>query len=518
MEFKEFVLEHEGDDLSRLVLSRERYPGVAVALAASTIVCRRKLRDKVPEWYAHPELFFPVTLSAEQCSSSATARYKAVLAAGSNVVRAEGCTREDSAPLRFAPAPPTTSCVVSDHLSMAGPSPSTGRGWPASLSAPLRPDDGHLRIADLTGGLGVDSWAFAQVAGEVLYNEADGMLAEAARRNFEALGVENVTVRNCRVGDVPIREILDGFEPDVIFLDPARRGEGGRKVFLLEDCSPDVTALMPELLATAPRVLLKLAPMADISMLLDRIPCVRELHIVSVKGECKELLLLSERGFDGEAEIVAVEIATAETAGASFRFRRSEEREAKDSFASLGMTGRMSGLSGKEPAAGDVLFEPGKALAKAGCFNLLATLFPLIPLGRDSHLYVLSAESGSADVCDILKHLGKLFKILDVLPLDKRAIAAVGAAYPNADVTARGVPMRSEELAARLARAAKGAKTAKATGEKDSFASLGMTEGAPGMTEGVPVKADGALGMTGVHIFAVHCDAAGRNLLLVSQK
>ena len=81
MEWKDFILQHDGDDLTRLVLSREKYPDVDVALSATTIECRRKLRDKVPEWYAHPELILPIRLSAEQCSSTPTARYKAFVAA-----------------------------------------------------------------------------------------------------------------------------------------------------------------------------------------------------------------------------------------------------------------------------------------------------------------------------------------------------------------------------------------------------------------------------------------------------
>ena len=136
MEWAEFILSHEGDDPARLVLSRDRYPGVDVALAAATIESRRKLRYKVPEWYGHPELILPLRLSAEQCSSTATARYKASLA---------------------------MSVFTEAHSS-------------------------DIRIADLTGGLGVDSWAFSEVFEEVLYNEMNPELAEAARHNFTVLG------------------------------------------------------------------------------------------------------------------------------------------------------------------------------------------------------------------------------------------------------------------------------------------------------------------------------------------
>ena len=177
MSFADFILQHEGDDPVRLLLARDKYPDVDIDLAVTTLEVRRKLRMKVPEWYAVPSLVYPFRLSGEQCSSSETARDKASLILG---LRREGI-------------PPET-----------------------------------------VGGMGVDAWAFAQVAEEVLYNEMQVELARATELNFRELGVENVRFRNARVEPGKVREVLDGFEPDVIFLDPARRAEDGRKVFLIE--------------------------------------------------------------------------------------------------------------------------------------------------------------------------------------------------------------------------------------------------------------------------------------------
>ena len=120
------------------------------------------------------------------------------------------------------------------------------------------------RIADLTGGMGVDSWAFAQVAEEVLYNEVNEALVQATRLNFKELGIRNVRFRTERVEPGKVAEVLDGFEPDVIYLDPARRAEDGKKVFLIEECQPDVLALLPELFAASRYVLLKLSPIPGI--------------------------------------------------------------------------------------------------------------------------------------------------------------------------------------------------------------------------------------------------------------
>ena len=395
MEWKDFILAHEGDDPARLVLSRDRYPGVDVALAAATLESRRKLQGKVPEWYAEPGLILPRRLSAEQCSSTVTARYKAALAA--------------------------SVCP------------------------------GSARMADLTGGLGVDSWAFSEVFGEVLYNEMDPQLSDVARHNFALLRRGNITVRCHKVGETPLAEILDGFVPDILFLDPARRDGAGKKVFLLEDCSPDVTGLLADLYAAAPHILLKLSPMADIAMLLERLPGVKELHILSVKGECKELLLLLERGWTEEAVIVAD----------GFRFRRSEEASAVASFAL--------------PEAGGVLFEPGKSLMKAGCFKLLSERTGMRAVGAGSHLYLAQDED-----LPRLKEMGKCFRILEVLPLDKRSMAAAGKKYSGADVSARGVKMTSEQLRGRLG----------------------------------PVKA----GEEGLHIWGLHADSAAKNILLATRR
>ena len=250
MDFAEFILAHEADDLARLALSRDRYAAEVedFDMALTTLEVRRKLRLKVPEWYAVPSLRYPFRLSGEQCSSAETASYKAAVA------------------------------------SVAGG-----------------------RIADLTGGLGVDSWAFSKVAAAVLYNEMKPELAAAAEHNFRELGVENVTVRNCRLEPGNVGEVLDGFEPDIIFLDPARRSEDGRKVFRLEDCQPDVLQLLPELFSAAPLILLKLSPMADITLVCRQLGSVREVHVVASDGECKELLLLLERGYEGNFTTVIYE-------------------------------------------------------------------------------------------------------------------------------------------------------------------------------------------------------------------
>ena len=403
--FADFIRLHEGDDPVRLLLSRDKlrdeFPDIDIDLAVTTLEVRRKLRTKVPEWYDVPSLVYPFRLSGEQCSSTETAKYKALLASS---LRSEGIPPETVA---SRPLPPQA----------AGPSLLCGRGWPqVSGGTPSL-----LKIADLTGGMGVDSWAFAQVAEEVLYNEMNEELGKATELNFKELGVENVRF-SCRMVEIgKVKEILDGFEPDVIYLDPARRAEDGRKVFLIEECRPDVVGLLPELFEASRYVMIKLSPMADIAMACKRLEHVREVHVVASGGECKELLFLLDREWDGPGSIFAVE------GGAVMEI---SDQTRNDRFA--------------VPKEGDILFEPGKALTKAGAFNLPCGRFGMSKLGIHTHLYT------GETVPEGLKPFGKWFEILAVEPLNNRSMKEVGKRYPQAEVTARNILMTSDLLRKKL--------------------------------------------------------------------
>ena len=458
----DFILSHDADDLASLALARGRY-GAEVPdfdLALTTLEVRRKLRDKVPEWYAVPSLVYPLRVSGEQCSSSATARYKAsvALTASQQALWAENAC-----------------CHVSSDAAAS------------TLGQKCLPGVHGGRIADLTGGLGVDSWAFAQVFGEVLYNEMQPQLADAAAHNFRELGVTNIQVRNCALvpsgmpsADRPpsgrtVLEILDGFRPSVIFLDPARRAADGRKVFRLEDCQPDVLQLLPELLAACPKLLLKLSPMADITLVCKQLGCVREVHIVSADGECKELLLLLERGWTGPHTLTIVEDGAVMGLGAE-----APEPSLRDPSHALPLRGRLwappsyraeggHGFGSLCPQSIKILFEPGKSLLKAGAFDWPCT-FGMAKLGRHTHLYV------GDEVPEELRPFGKVFEIQEVVPMNNRSIKAVGQQHPRADVTARNIPLTSDQLRRKL----------------------GVADGGS------------------VHIFGVHIDTLSANYLLLT--
>ena len=403
--FKNFILEHENDDPARLLLSKGKWKDIDTGLAANTIISRKKLKGKVPEWYAEAGLIFPSSLSAEQCSSQATAEYKARLA-----------RRLYQETLRG----------------------STGKAG-----------SGGMRIADLTGGLGVDSRAFSKTAEHVLYNEMNPLLADAAAHNFRLLGAGNIAVSCKALEPGSLEGILGeadtagreencqdtGFCPDIIYLDPARRDDAGRKVFLLEDCRPDILKLKEELLAKARFVIVKLSPMADISMVTDRLGghC-REMHIVSSGGECKELLAVLDREYSGECVTVAA--CNAGKDNAVFTFCPSEEKYASAEFPA----------SQDEVMSAGFLFEPDKALMKSGAFNLISERFHITKLSRNTHLYIFNAPEAAAG----LSGYGKVYTILKVFPMNKAGIRQAASEFQEAEVTARNIHMSSEQLRKRL--------------------------------------------------------------------
>lgn len=332
----------------------------------------RKLARKLPAW-SGADIELPGSLALEQCSSSATAAYKARLA-----------------------------------LDRAG---------------------GRLDcVCDITGGLGADSSAFAKLSGKLLYIEKNPLLVEAARRNFGALGLGNVIFRCEEVG--PESELP---ECDLIYADPARRDAAGRKVFRLGDCSPDIGSLAPYLLDRAPMLMVKLSPMADISVLLGSFgEALREIHVVGLGGEVKEVLCLLVRGNQAFEGTYAVELGAAADGGDELLFfRPSEEREAVP-------------LTAESLTPGMLLLEPSACMLKSGAFKLPCTRYGLRKLAPSTHLYV--ADSASAPPSGLFRR----FMIEELLPMNAASVRELKARRLHADVSARNLHLGSSELARRL--------------------------------------------------------------------
>ena len=501
----------------------------------------QKIARKLPAWAAVDGLEIPSALSLEQCSSSATADYKASLArqavstsrSGQLPPETSGYAGPLPLPAEVGPSllrsrpgrqdPPKRGCRgLEDKPACwlrfpgavpASVPPETAPGFAAALPVPAENNPINT-VLDLTGGLGVDSWAFSQVAERVVYFERNAELAAAAGRNFARLGAGNIEVR-CE----EVTPQTDLPEADLIYADPARRDAAGRKVFLLEDCTPDILTLLPMLLRKAPTVLLKLSPMADLAMLADRLdPALREIHVVELDGEVKEILCLlcrqsnfhplhplkgdctqsaiarvRQRATSEEPNLVIVRLsgqaaATAKlrasrypsqpdgwapsvheaTGGHGFaaappapdsdlRFRLSEERAAEVKFAA-------------EVQPGDVLLEPCPALLKAGAFRLPCTRWGLLKLAPSTHLYLLPAPSApgtetpssvpgeqKTDVPGTeTPHFvpgNRFFKghtVKAVCPLGAAAFKTLRKSYPRAEVTARNLPLTTEALRKKL--------------------------------------------------------------------
>ena len=519
--FERFIVENEGADTVRLVMSRREWPSPgdaglagldAKSLAVNTIEGRKKLRKKLPEWVACSRLVYPSTLCTEQCSSSDTARYKASIVqrnfnehcrpvastlrqaqstAGSPTEAAGSGTEETGSPTEVAGSGTEetgspTEAAGSGTEETGSPTEAAGSGTEETGSAACRdglrisklsvastgsatkgtgsatdcflvtelaevtePKNG--KVADLTGGLGVDSWAFSEVAEEVLYNEMNPELAAAARHNFQALGATNIFIRNCEATADSLEEILGDFKPDVIFMDPARRDSVGKKVFLLEDCSPDVLKMLPQMFETSRFILLKISPMADITMVVERLDrtyesfldenhkggwngqWVREVHVVASGGECKELLILLDREWRNGYSL------TCREDGGTLTFTSEEIAGAKAVY--------------PDSTFARIIFEPGKSLTKAGVSNAVCERFGLVKLARFTHLYTIGEPLSDSELeqrTAPLKDFGKVFYVKEILPLNKASMKDVGKRYPHSEVSAKNIPMSSDELRVRL--------------------------------------------------------------------
>lgn len=337
----------------------------------------KRMASKVPEWAGVEGLSFPTSLCTEQCSSSATAWYKAGLA--------------------------------ERIMGRAG------------------------NIADLTGGLGVDSWAFSHVAARVLHNEMNRALHDAVKSNFAILGRTNIDTACAVLESGTLGAILDGFTPDLLFIDPARRNSSGRKVFLLEDCSPDILGLMDELTGTCGDILVKISPMADITMVARRLgSLLKEVHVTGSGGECKELLLWLHKGNTGPYTVTVAECLEGHDSR-TMTFSPSEEAAAEATF-----------LNGIEDIRDKYLFEPGSTLSKSGCHNLLSGRYGMSKLGRFTHLYICS------QVPDEIRPFGKVRRVMESSPLGNSSIRDTGRRYPRCEVTARNIPMTSEALRTKM--------------------------------------------------------------------
>ena len=258
-----YILAHLTTDVRTLLLNPPATPTLDYWLVARQIQARQKAREKLPNWYAHPELTFPAALSVEQASSEQTATYKASLVSGALLV-------------------------------------------------------------DLTGGMGVDAAAFAERVDRVIYVERNAELAQLTAHNLRALRHDNI---DFIAGDGLDQLARLSTPADWVYLDPARRDEQGGRVVQLADCEPDVVQNLPALLAKSHRLLIKTAPLLDIDATLRQLPTTQAVHVVAVQGEVKETLFVLGRQPvpPADVQMVAVNLRDNSPDNQLFIYRRGDE-------------------------------------------------------------------------------------------------------------------------------------------------------------------------------------------------
>ena len=355
-----FIHEHRFDDVQKLAFT-SCPSGVDLTFALSQIAGRQAIKNKIPSWHEIDNIIYPKHLSLEQCSSEATAKYKASLIHGESFV-------------------------------------------------------------DLTGGFGVDCAFLARQFKSGVYVEHSDDLCEIARNNFKAFGLDHI----CIIHGESIDYLEYMKNVDCIYIDPARRDSSGGKIVAIQDCEPDIIELKELLLNKAKTVMIKLSPMLDISLALQSLPETKEIHVVSLAGECKELLFILKNGQAGDVKINCVNILKNGMIQV-FSYIKSEEQSLVINYTS-------------EPK--EFIYEPNASVLKAGAYKSVAIRFDLEKLHPDSHLYTSDKLMENFP--------GRTFRLVSVFSFNKKEIKENLGAIKQANLSIRNFPGSVEALRKKL--------------------------------------------------------------------
>lgn len=354
----DFVLVHRNDDVRALALQASRYPDVDMTMALQQIAGWQTAKTKLPAWAETEGLIFPPHLSMEQCSSEQTALYKASIAGKATT------------------------------------------------------------MVDLTGGFGVDFSYMARNCDKAIYVEMQPHLCEIASHNMRLLGLNHVETI-CADGVDYLQEMP---HVSLIYLDPARRDSHGARTFGIADCTPDVLQLQNKLLQKADHVLIKLSPMLDWHETVRLLKHVCEVHIVSTRNECKEILVLMDGEKDGAAMIRCVNDDMV------FTFQADEEASAP--------------IPAMADGGENYLYEPNASIMKAGCFNLLAEKMQCRKVSPNSHLFVSEGP--------IERFPGRSFRIVGTTTMNKQELRKALSGISHANIATRNFPLSPDELRKKL--------------------------------------------------------------------
>ena len=471
---QDFIRQHQDEDVRQLAFLGSKYPEVNMPFALDQIRGRKMAHVKLPRWASIDGIIYPPHISMEQCSSEQTALYKAELAArllGLSVSSSENekeCEKasnshfskicefasEGAVDSEFAKNEDT--CKKQQILTECDKDVNKSKGEPNEEDF-----SEEIEFVDLTGGFGVDfSYIASRLGVKSMYVERQAHLCEAAKENFERLGLKNVSVKNgdgievlhsfhskknaasdtLGITEEQSQSLLKtNFGLKLIFIDPARRDDAGNKVVSLKDCTPDVTVLQEEMLSKADYVIIKLSPMLDWHRAVSKLSHVREVHIISVNNECKELLLvLSARNMgDMEASSADGEVKHA----GNLRIYCVNDAQ---SFVCDELDMESSPVRIAPPVLEEMqyLYEPNASLMKAGCFGVLSDRYDARMLSKNSHLFVSQAP--------IEAFPGRSFRIIAISSFNKKELKRHLSGITKANIATRNFPLSVAELRKRL--------------------------------------------------------------------
>lgn len=347
-EVQEFITAYQGD-LSKLAFAGSPFPDIPVQALLEQISSRNQIKDKLPNWYAAQNIYYPPKLNLEQTSSEITAIHKASYIQGT-------------------------------------------------------------KLADLTGGFGIDAYYFSQKIEEVTHIEQNETLSQIAAHNFKQLGVSNI---QCLVGD-SISLLNEKY--DSIYVDPGRRTQDKNKVFLLKDCLPNIPDNLEHILKHTQLLILKTSPMLDITQGLNELSKVVAIHIIAVNNDVKELLWFIQ------AQAQAPEIRIH-----SFNYTK----KGLESFES----GLKDDVETEYANPKAYLYEPNAAILKSGAFHEIARKLKLNKLAINTHLYTSE---------ELIEFPGRRFEIIKVTAYQKQEMKAFNKTKAN--VSIRNFPQTVAEL------------------------------------------------------------------------
>lgn len=359
-----FISTNENTDVRELALKAHLYPDLPIPLIISQLTARKKAKVKLPSFYTQKNIIYPPQLSLEQCSSEQAAVFKANLLAGEILI-------------------------------------------------------------DMTGGFGIDAYFFSKNFKKVIYIEQNKALAAIAKHNFEVLKAENIEVI-CGDGVAFLESFTE--KADYIYLDPARRDSVNHKVVLLQDCEPNILAIMPLLFGKlkektsnkeSGKIVLKTSPMLDIDLAVKELTHVGKVMVLAIENECKEVIYFLSASQENLLRIETVNITKNKVH--FFDFERLTDENTVVNYA----------LPQK------YLYEPNAAILKAGGFKSVANYYHLAKLHINSHLYT------SENLVE--NFAGRTFEIQAIKKLDKKELQKY-IPENKANITARNFPLSVEEI------------------------------------------------------------------------